>query len=107
MGGREDICNPLAALAAELATTEAAVAGLEDTIARLVAAGLSTDAGLQVLDRLRQTLADLAAFTAVLAATGEGEADLAAALTHVQLGDLAARLAGGTAPTGEDEFWDF
>ena len=104
----EDLPGALAALAAELLHAEAATAAIEEAAGRLVAEGAGEPAlGLQGLDRLRQTLADLAAFAGALAVTATGVADLGRALAAVRGGDVAARLAGGEAPPGEDEFWDF
>lgn len=103
-----DLAEGLAALAAELARAEAAAAELEEVAGRLVAAGAGGPAlGLQDLDRLRQTLADLSAFAGALADTATGTADLGRALAAVRGGDVAARLAGSEARPGEDELWDF
>ena len=107
MTRRGDLSGVLAALAAELSRAEAAAAALEEAAGGLVAGGAGGSAiGLQGLDRLRQTLADLAAFAGALAGTATGAADLPHALAAVRGGDVAARLAGEDAAPGEDEFWD-
>jgi hypothetical protein len=100
----DEVGPALAALAGELARAEAAAAALDEAAGSLVAGGPAT--GLQDLDRLRQTLADLAAFAGALAGTARGAADLGHALAAVRSGEVAARLAGREVRTGGDELWE-
>ncbi|MFT3973825.1 MAG: hypothetical protein QM699_10365 [Amaricoccus sp.] len=104
-----DVSDAFVALAAELARAEATVAELDELAGALVAGGAGETAalGLQGLDRLRQTLGDLAAYAGSLAGSATGIGDLARALGTVRSGDVAARLAGSEAPPGTDELWDF
>lgn len=97
----------LLALAGELALARDAAETLDSTVGRLVAGWTDAACEVQALDRLRQTLDDLAAFTAALAEGGMGQGDLAHALTAVRLREVADRLAGRQPAAGEDEFWDF
>jgi len=107
MSRPDDLAGVLAALAAELIHAEAAAAELEEAAGGLLGGGAGGAAlGLQGLDRLRQVLADLAAFAGALAETASGAADLSRALAAVRGGDLAARLAGEEPRPGGDEFWD-
>lgn len=101
-----DIRGILAALAAELGRAEAAAAAAEDAAGHLVAASGAAVPGLQGFDRLRQVLADLAAFTRSLAESAAGTADPVRALASVTGREVAARLAGLEPPAGEDELWD-
>lgn len=108
MTPRDDLQPVLAALAAEIARAEAAAADIEDGAGRLIAAGNAAGTlSLQGLDRLRQSLGDLAAFAAVLAGTASGSVDLAPALATVTGRDVARRLAHEPSDAGGDEFWDF
>lgn len=102
----------LLALAGELTHARDVAEALDAGVGRLVAGRADAICEVQAIDRLRQTLDDLAAFTAALAGTtldgrGAGQDDLARALLGVRLRDVADRLAGRRPATGEDEFWDF
>lgn len=102
-----DMRRVLEALAGELSLARDAAEALDSAVGRLVAGRADAASEVQALDRLRQTLDDLAAFAAVIAGTAMGEGDLAHALAVVRLREVADRLAGRQPPAGGDEFWDF
>lgn len=101
----------LAACAAELRHLAAACDQLEDALARLVATreapGPSLIRDLQDLDRIRQTLQDMAPLMDRLA-TQKDEGGIVDALAALRLGDLRQRLGRGPPEGGggvRDPFW--
>lgn len=94
-------------MVAELAKCQTMLHGVETVVGPLVAARVTSASShaLQDIDRLGQTLADLATCLGVLAANldGSSEIDARQILQAMRLDDLAQRLAGrAVVPTPTD-----